>query len=43
LPLCCEVNTVPKNEISLNFHAKNGFIEVGGHNYEDHSVLFLKK
>ena len=43
LTLCCEVNTVPKNEISLNFHAKNGFIEVGGHNYEDHSVSFLKK
>ena len=43
LPLCCEVNTVPKNEISLNFHAKNGFIEVGSHNYEDHSVLYLKK
>ena len=43
LPLCCEVNTVPKNEISLNFHAKNGFIGVGSHNYEDHSVLYLKK
>ena len=43
LPLCCEVNTVPKNEISLNFHAKNGFTEVGSHNYEDHSVLYLKK
>ena len=43
LPLCCEVNTVPKNEISLNFHAKNGFVDVGSHNYEDHSVVYLKK
>ena len=43
LPLCCEVNTVPKNQTSLNFHAKNGFVEVGSHNYEDHSVLYLKK
>ena len=43
LPLCCEVNTVPKNQISLNFHSKNGFVEVGSHNFEDHSVLYLKK
>ena len=43
LPLCCEVNTVPKNEISLNFHAKNGFVDVGNHNYKDHSVVYLKK
>ena len=43
LPLCCEVNTIPKNEISLNFHAKNGFVDVGSHNYEDHSVVYLKK
>ena len=43
LPLCCEVNTIPKNEISLNFHAKNGFVDVGNHNYKDHSVVYLKK
>ncbi len=43
VPLCCEVNIVPKNQISLNFHANNGFVEVGSHNFEDHSVLYLKK
>ena len=43
LPLCCEVNTIPKNTASLNFHEKNGFIETGGHNFEDHSVIYLKK
>ena len=25
LPFCCEVNTVPLNQQSLNFHKKNGF------------------
>ena len=29
LPICCEVNSIPLNQISLNFHAKNGFLEVG--------------
>ena len=29
LPICCEVNSMPKNEISLNFHIKNGYTEVG--------------
>ena len=43
VPLCCEVNTVPKNEISMNFHVKNGFFEVGSHNYDNHSVAYLKK
>ena len=27
LPICAEVNIEPKNEISLNFHKKLGFIE----------------
>jgi hypothetical protein len=27
--LVCEVNLEPPNPVSLNFHAKNGFIEVG--------------
>ena len=43
IPLCCEVNTFPKNEISLNFHAKNGFSRIGSRNFDDHSVDYLKK
>lgn len=43
LPICCEVNSVPKNEISLNFHIKNGFIEVGERNFHDHSVKYFEK
>lgn len=43
MPLCCEVNTFPKNQISLNFHAKNGFSRVGSQNFDDHSVDYLKK
>ena len=43
IPVCCEVNTIPKNEVSLNFHHKNGFIEVGEHQFDDHSVVYLKR
>ena len=43
LPVCCEVNSVPKNEISLNFHIKNGFTEVGEKNFHDHSVKYFEK
>ena len=43
LPICCEVNSVPKNEISLNFHTKNGFTEVGEKNFHDHSVKYFEK
>ncbi|NCU88155.1 MAG: GNAT family N-acetyltransferase, partial [Proteobacteria bacterium] len=43
LPICCEVNSIPLNQISLNFHAKNGFIEVGEKNFGDHSVKYLEK
>lgn len=43
LPLCCEVNSIPLNQISLNFHAKNGFMEVGERDFEDHSVKYLVK
>tara|TARA_Y100000589_G_scaffold81484_1_gene75367 strand:- start:118 stop:627 length:510 start_codon:yes stop_codon:yes gene_type:complete len=25
IPLCCEVNTLPRNEVSLNFHLKLNF------------------
>ena len=43
LPICCEVNSVPKNEISLNFHIKCGFTEVGERNFHDHSVKYFEK
>ena len=43
LPICCEVNSIPLNQISLDFHAKNGFIEVGGRDFKDHSVKYLMK
>ena len=43
LPICCEVNSVPKNEISLNFHIKSGFTEVGERNFHDHSVKYFEK
>ena len=43
LPICCEVNTFPKNEISLNFHSKSGFAEVGERDFHDHSVKYFEK
>ena len=43
LPICCEVNSIPLNQISFNFHAKNGFIKVGERDFEDHSVRYLEK
>jgi predicted GNAT superfamily acetyltransferase len=43
IPLCCEVNIMPRNSISLNFHSKKGFKEDGECHFEDHSVRYLKK
>ena len=43
LPICCEVNTKPLNQISLDFHSKNKFVEVGECDFDDHSVIYLKK
>ncbi|MEL0115959.1 MAG: GNAT family N-acetyltransferase [Gammaproteobacteria bacterium] len=43
LPICCEVNSMPRNEISINFHIKNGFTEVGEKNFFDHSVKYFEK
>ena len=43
LPTCCEVNTMPKNEPSLAFHDSFGFEDVGFKDYEDHSVVYLRK
>jgi len=35
--LACEVNLVPRNEVSLAFHAHHGFIEVGQQDTEEGS------
>lgn len=43
LPTCCEVNTLPKNEPSLAFHDSFGFEDIGAKDYEDHSVVYLRK
>ena len=43
LPICCEVNTLSLNQISLNFHYKNGFEAVGEYDFDDCSVVYLKK
>ena len=43
LPICCEVNTKPINQISLNFHSKNKYIKVGKGYFDDHSVAYLKR
>jgi predicted GNAT superfamily acetyltransferase len=43
LPICCEVNTNPINQISLNFHSKNKYIKVGQGYFDDHSVAYLKR
>jgi predicted GNAT superfamily acetyltransferase len=43
LPICCEVNSIPKNEISMNFHINNGFKEVGKRDYQNHSVKYFEK
>ena len=41
--ITCEVNTIPRNEPSLAFHAGFGFEAVGTKAYEDHSVVYLTK
>jgi len=41
LRICCEVNSKPRNNISINFHLKNGFNIVGDCDFEDHSVLYF--
>jgi predicted GNAT superfamily acetyltransferase len=43
LQICCEVNSIPLNQISLNFHTKNGFEEIGERDFKDHSVKYLVK
>lgn len=43
VPLCCEVNIKPMNEISLNFHYKAGFKNDGEGHFKKNSVKYLKK
>ena len=43
LPIYCEVNTKPKNQPSLDFHKKIGFIKIGGKDFNDHSVAYFSK
>jgi|TARA_B100001094_G_C18191172_1_gene807356 predicted GNAT superfamily acetyltransferase len=43
LPICCEVNTDPLNEISIRFHNDLGFTEVGICKFDNHSVVYLRK
>ena len=43
LPVCCEVNTDPLNEISIRFHKDLGFNEVGKCKFNNHSVVYLRK
>ena len=41
--LCLEVNLVPRNEASLGFHARRGYVEVGRLGDEEHLVSMMEK
>ena len=43
LPIALEVNTVPLNQPSLNFHELMGFDQVGTKDFHDHSVAYFIK
>ena len=43
VPMCCEVNTLPLNEASINFHKNFGFDEIGQRNFNSHSVAYFMK
>ena len=43
LPLCCEVNILPENKPSIEFHKKLGFIDIGTNDFEENSVVYYKK
>jgi predicted GNAT superfamily acetyltransferase len=43
MPVCCEVNTMPVNKISLGFHSSLGFQRVGDCSFKTHSVAYLRK
>lgn len=42
-PLCCEVNTLPINKPSIDFHHDFGFVQVGRQDFEENSVAYFKK
>jgi uncharacterized protein len=41
--LVLEVNLVPRNEVSLAFHAARGFVEVGRLGDDEHRVALMEK
>ena len=43
LPICCEVNSDPPNDISIKFHIKTGFKKIGKKEFADHSVIYFIK
>ena len=43
LPIALEVNTLPLNQPSLNFHEKMGFNRVGVRDFDDRSVAYFIK
>lgn len=43
IPICCEVNTDPMNEISIEFHMSLGFKKIGEYDFDDHSVAYFLK
>jgi len=43
LDILCEVNIRPKNDISLSFHKKMKFKEIGTQDFEKNSVVYLKR
>ena len=43
VPMCCEVNTLPLNEVSINFHKNFGFDEIGQRTFRNHSVAYFMK
>ena len=43
IPMCCEVNTIPLNKVSINFHKNFGFDEIGQRTFKNHSVAYFMK
>jgi len=44
IPICCEVNEVPMNKISMDFHSSMGFNKIGDKQYDQNKrVAYLEK
>lgn len=44
IPLCCEINIQPLNQISIDFHESLGFCRIDEFAFDDHEVAyFIKK